>query len=96
MAARKRSPAVRKVAVTLNGISIAYVIGLVNAIMAAVNAFGLNLNDTQRVAIVGLVNAALVLAIHLSHRIGEAQSSGDVQQVAKAGMDRAAATEVVG
>lgn len=86
----------RKVAVTLNGISIAYVIGLVNSIMAVVNSFGLNLNDTQRVAIVGLVNAALVLAIHLSHRIGEAQSSGDVQSVAKVGMDRAAAPSTEG
>lgn len=86
----------RKVAVTMNGISIAYVLGFVNAVLAAINAFGLNLNDTQRVAVVGLVNAGMVLAIHLSHRIGEAQSSGDVQQVAKVAMDRAAAPSTNG
>lgn len=83
----------RKIAVNLNGISIAYLLGFTNAVLAAVNAFGVNLNDTQRVAIVGLVNAGLVLAIHLAHRIGEAQASGHIQQVAAEKMNQAANAE---
>jgi hypothetical protein len=86
----------RQVALNLNGISIAYVIGFVNAVMSACMAFGLNMNDTQRVAIVGLVNAALVLAIHLSHRIGEAQASGQAQAVGKVKLDSATETAVGG
>jgi hypothetical protein len=68
----------------------------VNAVMSACMAFGLNMNDTQRVAIVGLVNAALVLAIHLSHRIGEVQSTGQIQEVAKHKMDAVVANETSG
>jgi purine-cytosine permease-like protein len=90
----KQGYTMRKVALNLNGISIAYVIGLVNAIMAVVNAFGLNMNETQRVAVVALGNAALVLAIHLAHRIGEASASGQVQEVAKAKMDTATESAV--
>ena len=52
---------VRRVAVSMNGISVAYLMGVVNAAMVAVNAFGVNLNDTQRVAIAGLINASMIL-----------------------------------
>lgn len=81
---------VRRIAVNFNGISIAYVIGLVNALMAVAMSFGINLNDTQRAAIVGLVNASLVLAIHLAHRVGEAASNDAAHELAKQKMDHAA------
>lgn len=60
----------------MNGISVAYLMGFVNAVMVTVNAFGVDLNDTQRVAIATLVNASLVLGIHLAHRIGEVAAAG--------------------
>jgi hypothetical protein len=67
---------VTRMAVNLNGVSIAYLMGFANATLAVVAAFGVNLNDTQRAAVSGLVNTALILAIHLGHRIGEATASG--------------------
>lgn len=79
----------RKIAVNLNGITIAYVMGLTNAVLVCVMAFGAQLNDTQRAAIGGLVNAALVLAIHLAHRVGEASANGQSHAVAQAKMDQA-------
>jgi hypothetical protein len=80
----------RRVAVTFNGISIAYVLGFVNAVMAVINAFGLNLNETQRVAVVGLVNAALILAVHMAHRVGEASLNDASHQLSKDKMTDAA------
>lgn len=74
---------VRRAAVSMNGIGVAYLIGFVNAVMATVNAFGINLNDTQRVAIVSLVNAALILSVHLAHRIGEATVTGRTTEIAQ-------------
>lgn len=79
----------RSLAVNLNGISIAYLLGLTNAVLAVVAAFGVGLNATQRVAIVGLVNAVLILAVHLAHRVGEATASGQAQQVATAKLTEA-------
>lgn len=79
----------RKIAVNLNGITIAYVMGLTNAVLVCVMAFGVQLNDTQRTAVAGLVNAALVLAIHLAHRIGEAAASGQSHAVGQAKMNQA-------
>lgn len=67
---------VRRIAVTMNGISVAYLMGVVNAALATIAAFGVNMNDTQRVAVAALVNSALVLGIHLSHRLGEVQAAG--------------------
>lgn len=67
---------ISKAAENLNGISIAYAMGLVNAAMACAIAFGVHMNDTQIAAVVGLVNTALVLAVHVGHRVGEATSSG--------------------
>lgn len=79
----------RKIAVNLNGITIAYVMGLTNALLVCVMAFGVHLNDIQRTAIAGLVNAALVLAIHLGHRIGEASATGQSHAVGQAKMEQA-------
>lgn len=65
-----------KAAVTLNGISIAYVMGLVNALLACLLAFGVHLTDQEIAALATLINAAMVLAVHMGHRVGEATSSG--------------------
>lgn len=56
---------------TLNGISIAYVMGLVNALLAILLSFGVNMNETQTASIVTFVNASFVLLAHVSHRNGE-------------------------
>jgi len=79
----------RKIAVNLNGITIAYVMGLTNAVLACLLAFGVHLTDVQVGAIATLVNAALVLAIHVGHRVGEASASGQSHQVGVAKMDKA-------
>lgn len=66
---------VRSMAQTFNGITIAYVMGLVNAVLACVGSFGVNLSETQQGAIVALVNAGLILCVHMGHRVGEASST---------------------
>lgn len=75
----------------MNGISIAYMLGIVNSVMAVVGAFGLELTDTQRAAIVGLVNVSLMLAVHLAHRVGEASLTDSAHDLAKQRMTDAAA-----
>jgi nicotinamide riboside transporter PnuC len=52
---------------TLNGVALAYAMGLINAGMALIISFGVNLNTTQQAAIFAFVNAALVLVAHVSH-----------------------------
>lgn len=70
------SKMIRSAAINLNGISIAYVMGFVNALLACLLAFGVHLTDTEIAAVAGLVNAGLVLAVHFGHRVGEATASG--------------------
>jgi len=86
----RQNRAVRKVAVTMNGIGVAYLMGVVNAAMVTVAAFGVNLNETQRVAVASLVNASLILAVHLGHRIGEAAAAGG-----SGAMSRAQTAEII-
>lgn len=50
-----------------NGLSLAYVVALVNASLALVIAFGANLDSGQQAAIVGFVNAAVLLAARVLH-----------------------------
>jgi hypothetical protein len=76
-----------KAAVQLNGISIAYIMALVNAVLACLLAFGVSLTDQEIAAIVGLVNAAMALAIHIGHRVGEATASGASGGTSRARMD---------
>lgn len=66
----------RKAAVTMNGITVAYMMGLVNAVLATLLAFGVNITVGEQAALAGLVNASLILAVHLSHRLGEVVASG--------------------
>lgn len=51
----------------LNGVTVAYVMGLANAALALVVAFGVNLTPTQQGTITALVNAFLVLVAHASY-----------------------------
>lgn len=81
---------VRRTAVNFNGITIAYLMGTVNAVLAALVAFGVHMNDSQQVAVAGLVNAALILGIHLAHRLGEVQAAGG-----SGGLSRAQTAEIV-
>lgn len=67
---------VRRLAVNLNGITIAYVMGLVNALLATLLAYGVHLTDEEIATTAALVNASLVLAVHVGHRVGESVASG--------------------
>lgn len=67
---------VRRIAVSMNGIGVAYLVGFFNACLAVIVSFGVQLTDTQQVAIATVVNAALVLGIHLAHRVGEVAAAG--------------------
>lgn len=67
---------IRTAAINLNGISIAYVMGFVNALLACLLAFGVHLSDTEIASVAGLINAGMVLAVHFGHRVGEATASG--------------------
>lgn len=73
---------VRRAAVNLNGISVAYVMGFFNALFGLLVVFGVHLNDAQIGAITALLNASLIAAVHFGHRIGEATASGRSTQVA--------------
>ncbi len=51
----------------LNGVTVAYVMGLANAALALVVSFGVNLTETQQGTITALVNALLILVAHASY-----------------------------
>lgn len=57
----------------LNGISIAYIMGIVNALLSMLLAFGVGLNEQQQATITAFVNASLIALTHISHRLGEAE-----------------------
>lgn len=63
---------IKSLTANFNGITMAYAMGLVNALLAVLLAFGVTLSDQQTAAIVGFTNAALVILAHVGHRLGEA------------------------
>lgn len=67
---------VSKVATNLNGISIAYVMGVANALFAVLVSFGIHLTDQEIASIGALLNGVLILAVHFGHRVGEATAAG--------------------
>lgn len=71
-----RTSTVTKAAQTLNGISIAYVMGVANAGFALLTAYGLTLTQSETAATLAFLNAVLILASHFAHRVGEATASG--------------------
>ena len=80
---------VRRTAANLNGISVAYLIGLINTALANVNAFGVHLNGEQTGTLAAILNGSIVLTVHLSHRVGEAMVSGEAAAFSQAAVDAA-------
>lgn len=78
---------ITKAAVNLNGITIAYVMGFVNAVFACLLAFGVTLTDAEIASMSALINAAMILAVHFGHRVGEATASGVAAQSSQARME---------
>lgn len=62
---------IKALAQNFNGITMAYVMGLVNALLGLLLAFGVNLSETQQGAIIAFVNAAMIVMAHMGHRLGE-------------------------
>ena len=52
---------------SMNGVTIAYAMGLVNALLGLIFAFGVTVTQDQRSYIVATINAALVFIAHVSH-----------------------------
>jgi hypothetical protein len=75
---------IRRAAINLNGISIAYIMGLVNALLACLLSFGISLSDQEIASLVALINAGLILCVHIGHRVGEATASGASTTASKA------------
>jgi hypothetical protein len=65
---------VKRVVVNLNGITIAYMMGTLNAFMAVLLSFGVTITQAQTAAVVAFVNAALVTLAHVAHRLGESEN----------------------
>lgn len=59
---------------SLNGVAVAYFVGVTNALLALLFSFGVNVSDDQRTAVVSFVNAALVLTAHLAHTQAKRQA----------------------
>ena len=64
---------VARLAKNFNGITMAYVMGLANALLSVLLAFGVTMSLQQQSAVVAFVNAFLVILAHFGHRLGEAQ-----------------------
>lgn len=67
---------VTKAALNLNGISIAYIMGVANAAFACLVAYGITLTDAEIGSTMILLNAVLILVAHVGHRVGEATNAG--------------------
>lgn len=65
---------VKRVVVNLNGITIAYMMGTLNAFLAVLLSFGVTITEAQTAAVVGFMNAALVTLAHVAHRLGESEN----------------------
>lgn len=62
-----------------NGMTLAYTVALVNALLGLLVAFGVNLNDTQRGAIVVFVNVAVLLVGRVLHLPEKTPDGGTVR-----------------
>lgn len=58
-----------------NGITVAFLMGGVNALFGVLTAFGVTLSDTEISALDAFVNFALVLGIWIAHRVGEVHAT---------------------
>jgi hypothetical protein len=68
---------------SLNGVSVAYAIGLTNALLALLFSFGVNVSQDQRTAIVAFVNAALIFTAHLAHAQTKRQTEHEAELAAE-------------
>lgn len=62
-----------------NGLTLAYVVALVNSALILLVSFGVNMNDSQQAAIVGFVNVAVMLAARVLHLPERTPAGGTVQ-----------------
>lgn len=67
----------------LNGISIAYLMGLTNSLFAVLIAFGVPLSDAREAALDAFVNAAMIVLMHIGHRLGEQAATGSYEPPAE-------------
>lgn len=61
-----------------NGLTLAYVVAFVNATLAMLASFGLNLTQDQQVSVVTFVNVALLLSARVLHMPEKTLDGGTV------------------
>lgn len=61
-----------------NGLTLAYVVALINCAMALAISFGVNLTDGQQGAIMAFVNAAVLVAARVLHLPEQTPDGGTV------------------
>ena len=61
-----------------NGLTLAYVVALINCAMALAIAFGVDLTDAQQGAIMAFVNAAVLLSARVFHMPESTPDGGTV------------------
>lgn len=61
----------RRLAASLDGVAIAYLLAVANGLLELLLAFGVTISDRQQAAVILVVNAALVAVAHLAHREGQ-------------------------
>ena len=62
-----------------NGLTLAYVVALINAALALLLSFGVDISQEQQVAIVGFVNAAVMLGARVLHMPERTPDGGTVK-----------------
>lgn len=62
-----------------NGLSLAYIVAFINAGLALLLSFGIDISQEQQVAIVGFVNAAVMLAARVLHLPERTPDGGTVK-----------------
>ncbi len=67
---------------TLNGVSIAYTMGVINAFLAMLFSFGVHITSDQRGYVVAFVNACFILVAHVSYAQGKKEPPTDPSSTA--------------
>jgi hypothetical protein len=57
----------------LNGLTLVYVMAVLNSFLSVLIAFGVDLSSDRRTAIVVFVNVSLVAVAHISHAVASKQ-----------------------
>jgi len=69
---------VNKTVLTLNGISIAYLMAVVNAGFVMLTSYGINISQQEVASTVIFLNVSLVAIAHFSHRLGESEAAKNI------------------